>query len=744
MINRASQTFIVGIITLSMTGAVQPPEPAQFVLHNGQIWTGDIERPNATAVVIDQGRIVFVGNDRQAVDFIGEATTVYDALGRRVLPGLIDTHIHLAGAADDFQFLYLREARSREHLLEMIADYASGLDAEQWLVGVRWTAESWLDQRPPDADEIAEAAGGRRAVLIRMDGHMLLASRAALEYADITEQGPEAPAGGRIGRSEAGLPDGAIYEQAMGLIPWRAAVLRENDDVLERFRLALRECNRVGLTQVGAIEHQSTIEQLLVPLDQRNELTLRIAATVRPTSDRPGHWRRMFEWAASNRHPSPRVRVTGFKGMMDGTLGSRTAWQNEPYLDNPDDPTNAGFPLALAGSGALGQHILTGAGMNLQPAVHAIGERANHVLLNWFEDLSAEQRKVLRPRIEHAQHLLPEDVERFARLNVVASMQPLHKADDGRYAEQRLGIRRLRTSYAYRDLIDSGATVAFGSDWPVVSANPWLGIAAAVTSKTLDGRIFLPEQAITVEEALVAYTRAAAQCLLSDDETGMIREGFAGDLVVLDRDVLAINPMEIAETQVLLTVVVGLWYINRDRLICLRFSISKLKSDRAFQNGQCVCANDAKGRCRNLAGWFMKNAPIKVLCVDDNDLVAEGIRMKLNMTDRFQWLGQLRSAEELVQTVLHTRPHVVLLDIDMPGKDVFVAMQELSELFPNVRVVMLSGYVQQRLIDRAIESGAWGYVSKSDGADTVLNAITRVVEGEFTLGPDVEDEYRRQ
>lgn len=531
--------------------------PADFVLHGGLIWTADEQQPVASAVAIRDGRFMYVGDDDGVAAHIGDNTRVVDAAGRRVVPGLIDTHIHLAGAADDFRFLYLREARSREHLLEMIGEYAETLAPDDWLVGVRWTAESWPDQRPPNADEIGAAVGGRRAVLVRMDGHMLLASRAALEYASINEQGPTDPPGGRIGRSEGAIPDGAIYEQAMSLIPWRAAVVSEEDDVFARFRRAVAECNRVGLTQVGAIEQQATIEHVFAVMDRRGELTLRIAATVRPGSDRPRHWQNMFEWAAANRQLSPNVRVIGFKGMMDGTLGSRTAWQNEPYLDNPDDPTNAGFPLALAGSGGLRDLIATGAAMGLQPAVHAIGERANHVLLDWYGQLPAEQRESLRPRVEHAQHLLPTDVERFAKLNVVASMQPLHKADDGRYAEQRLGMDRLRTSYAYRDLLDSGAVLAFGSDWPVVSVNPWLGIAAAVTSRTLTGEVFLPDQAISVEEALLAYTRGAAACILSEKETGMIRVGWSGDFLILDRDVLAIDPDAIAYTQVLMTVVGG-------------------------------------------------------------------------------------------------------------------------------------------------------------------------------------------
>lgn len=558
---------LIGFLTAMLfaelnSPAMAAPSPADMAVLNAKIWTGDPRRvrareaASAEALAIRDGRLIAVGSNAEIQTMIGEETRTIDAEGRRVLPGLIDTHVHLANAADDFQHLYLREARTREHLLEMIRAHAETLDEDDWLIGVRWTAESWPDQQPPNADEIDEAAGGRRAVLMRMDGHMLIASRSALEYAEITKDGPPDPPGGRIGRADDGTPNGAIYEQAMRLV--RSRIPSDgSDDMRERFRRALHEANRVGLTQVGAIEVRSTFEHVLVPMDQDGELTLRIAGTVRPTSDRRQHWIELLEWADDNRRPSERVRLVGFKGVMDGTLGSRTAWMMEPYLDDPNDPENAGFPLALAGSGALHEYIILGASKNLQPAVHAIGERANHVLLDWFEDIPQWLREQIPPRIEHAQHLLPEDVHRFAELNVIASMQPLHKADDGRYAEQRIGMERLRNSYAFRSLINSGATLAFGSDWPVVSVNPFLGIHAAVTAKTLDGKVFLPEQSITVEQALGAYTRGAAICLMSEETTGMIRTGYAADFIIIDRDVLAIDPDEIAETQVLLTVMGG-------------------------------------------------------------------------------------------------------------------------------------------------------------------------------------------
>ena len=283
--------------------------------------------------------------------------------------------------------------------------------------------------------------------------------------------------------------------------------------------------------------------------------SLRVRATVRDAGPSLDAWVRALEWVDGNRRPSPRVELLGFKGFMDGSLGSRTAWMLEPFAD---DPGNTGLPLALVLSGELETLIGLAAGRALQPAVHAIGDRANRTLLDWYAELDAGRRALLRPRVEHAQHLHPDDLPRFAALGVVASMQPLHKADDGRYARERLGEARCATSYAFRDLLDSGATLAFGSDWPVVTCDPWAGIAAAVTGRTLDGRSFVPEQCLTVEEALEAYTTGAAFALHSEGFSGRLAPGYVADLVVLEDDVLAARTHDrIAGTRVRATLVAG-------------------------------------------------------------------------------------------------------------------------------------------------------------------------------------------
>ncbi len=559
---RAAAAGLATCILAAATPAVAQQEepaaltPASLIVTNARVWTGDSTRAEATAFAVRDGEFIAVGTEEDVAPFRGEGTRAIDAQGRRVIPGIIDSHAHLANAARHLAQLDLRPAASREELLELVRTAASKLGEGDWVLGRGWSAESWPDQRPPTADELDAAAGGRPVALMRMDGHSLIASRKALEAGAVTKDGPEDPAGGCIGRDSDGAPDGRLFEGAMGLVMQHAPA--DNAETLrQRLKAAMREANSVGVTRVGAIETQATVEQALVPLDEAGELTLRCHVSI--SHDGPDYksWRSTLRWMVRSRNPSPRVEVIGIKGFMDGSLGSRTAWMFEPFLDDPNDPENAGLPLAMAGSGELRKLVFAAAVDRFQPAIHAIGDRANAELLTLYTELPTLMRMRLQPRVEHAQHLRPGDIDRFASLKVVASMQPLHKADDGRYAEQRLGAERVRTSYAFRDLLDAGVTVAFGSDWPVVSVNPFLGMEAAVTARTLDGRTFVPEQSITIEEALRAYTVGSAKALLCASKGGMIRQGFDADFVVLDRDVLSVPSDQIGQTVPVLTSVGG-------------------------------------------------------------------------------------------------------------------------------------------------------------------------------------------
>ena len=539
---------------------VCPASATDLFVRDAAIWTGDSERPAATWIAIDDGRIVALGDGDAWREHATETTDVIDARGGRVLPGLVDAHVHLYGAAMDLATLDLRAAASRETLLAMVKDAAAATAEGDWIVGARWSAESWPDQRPPTAAELDEASGGRPAVLMRMDGHSLLASSSALAAAGIDARRPGDPPGGTIGRDPTtGEPSGAVYEQAMSLVTRHIVAPAVDDQAL--LAKAVAEASRNGITTVGNLEGITETEAIAT-LDAAGGLSLRVATSLQNKSgDTLAAWRETLEWAAENPRPSEHVRVIGVKAYMDGTLGSRTAWMTRPYDDNDQaadkSVDNAGYPLAMASSGEMRKWIEAAATMGLQPAVHAIGDEANRTLLDWYAALPADVRERVRPRIEHAQHLRPQDVARFGELGVIPSMQPYHKADDGRYAEQRLGAERVESSYAFRGLLDSDATLAFGSDWPVVSVNPFLGIAAAVNAMTLDGEEFVPQQSISVEEAVVAYTRGAAYALHMEDEVGMLRPGMRADLIVLNRDVLDTPPAEIGRIGVAMTIFDG-------------------------------------------------------------------------------------------------------------------------------------------------------------------------------------------
>ncbi len=559
-------TMLAAVVMGAMWhGASLGALPAEIVVVNARVWTGDDQRASAGAFAVRGGRFVYVGDEAGARALVGEGTRVVDAGGRRVVPGMVDAHTHPVNAAMDLRKVDLRGARSRAELLGLVRTEAVTKGDGEWVLGAGWSSEGWEDQGRPSAEELEAAGGGRPVLLRRMDGHMLVASLGALRMAGITREGPADPPGGKIGRRADGTPTGEVFEEAMGLFDGLLSGVSAEEARALTAR-ALRKANSYGVTALGAIETAWRLEEVLGGLDGAGALTVRVRGTVWEEEGTVEGWREILEWTRAHRELSERVRLIGFKGYMDGSLGSRTAWMFEPFLDDASDAGNAGMPRAMAGSGELKRVIEMGARMGLQPTVHAIGDRANATLLNWYEELGEGLRGRVRPRVEHAQHVRAEDVARFGAMGVVASVQPLHKADDGRYAERRIGAHRCGSSYAFRGFLDGGAPMAFGSDWPVVSVSPWEGVWAAVSARTLDGKTFVADQSVSVEEALRAYTGGAAWALLSEGEFGMIREGMLGDFAVLDRDVLEVGVEEIRGARAVLTAVGGVvvWEAARE------------------------------------------------------------------------------------------------------------------------------------------------------------------------------------
>jgi predicted amidohydrolase YtcJ len=380
----------------------------------------------------------------------------------------------------------------------------------------------------------------------RLDGHMAVANSLAIRIAGVTARTPEVP-GGTIVRDENGEPAGVFKDAAMALISARIPAWNQ-EQRQQRALAAMQHAASLGVTSVHDMLDDWAPLQTYQDLRTAGLLTCRI--TVYTPLNEIGRWvaahvRRGFGDAW--------LKVNGGKGFADGSLGSSTAWFDAPY---DDAPTSSGLAMPALTNGDLAEALTQCAHVGLQPAIHAIGDRANNAVLDLIAAVPGLAAQ--RPRIEHAQHLRRSDIERFAKLQVIASMQPYHCADDGRWAESRIGRERCKTSYAWKSLLEAGATLAFGSDWPVAPLSPWLGLQAAVTRRTIDGKQpdgFVPEQKITLEQALTAYTRGGAFASHDEQQLGVLRAGCLADLVVLDCDLFATAAID--AVQVRLTMVGG-------------------------------------------------------------------------------------------------------------------------------------------------------------------------------------------
>lgn len=458
-------------------------------------------------MTIADGRIVSI--DTTAAD----GGILIDARGRPVVPGLVDAHVHLLMGGLGLRQLDLAGVRSREAFEAAIEREHERLPADRWLIAGGWTQEDWGGAMPDRS--WLDAAGNRPVVCYRMDLHAAVVNEAVLALIDLESD----PPGGRIVCDPAtGKPTGLLLEAAV----WeRVNPIVPEPDVAEKRQALLaaqQHAHSLGLTAVGSMEYSRDIDSVFLPM--REQLTLRTAVTL---LDRG--WPMACDYGLRFNNDD-RLRVVGYKAFVDGTLGSRTARLFEEYAD---DPGNRGMLVELAAQGRLFDWARTVAAAGLSPSIHAIGDEAVHQALNAIEPLEA----AVRPRIEHAQQIIDDDVPRFR--DVVASMQPLHKADDARTAERRLGRRRLAELYRFRDLLDAGAVLVFGSDWPVVPCDPLAGMRVAITGLTVENQPFGTDQNLTVEEALRASTSAPADALGLDD-VGVLREGAAGDFLVLDRD----------------------------------------------------------------------------------------------------------------------------------------------------------------------------------------------------------------
>jgi len=463
-----------------------------------------------------------------------------------VVPGFIDGHVHFLTGGFRLASVQLRDAKTPEEFASRIGEFAKTIPAGTWIQGGDWDHQLWGGELPHR--RWVDALTREHPVWVnRLDGHMALASSLALEAAGITRATRDVE-GGAIERDPTGEPTGLLKDNAMGLVdrvvppPGEELSLRALDAAM----------SYVAARGVTSVHHMGSFDDLEVfrKAQAQSGLRTRLYAAV-PL----GEWERLRDLVAADGKGDRSLSWGVLKGFVDGSLGSHTAAFHAPYDDQPSD---RGFFVNAEDD--LYRWISGADSAGLQVAVHAIGDRANQTLFDIYERVAKENGpRDRRFRIEHAQHLRPEDIPRFGALGVIPSMQPYHAIDDGRWAEKLIGLR-IRTTYAFRSLLDTNAPLIFGSDWFVAPPTPLEGIYAAVTRRTLDDlnpQGWVPEEKISVEEALVAYTRSAARAAFAENDVGILKEGFLADFVVLDRDLTAIAPEEIRDARVIATVVAG-------------------------------------------------------------------------------------------------------------------------------------------------------------------------------------------
>jgi hypothetical protein len=537
------------------TGAAAAAEPrpaADLIVHNAHIFTVNPTQPEASAVAVLNGRIVAVGSDAAALRWRGPATQVVDAHGQRLLPGFNDAHVHLMDGGVLLASVQLKDAASPEEFARRIGAFAATRPAGEWLLQGNWDETKFNPVALPTRQLIDAVSGDHPVALWRYDGHVVIGNTLALKLAGITAATQDPP-GGVIVRDANGEPTGVLKDAATPLL--ERAIPEPNPAqrraIIER---AMREAAARGVTSVQAMSIDYATIASLADLQREGKLTLRVyaAPAISGVED-------LAKLGIGRSFGSAMLRIGAVKSFADGSLGARTAYFFEPF---DDQPGNRGLLSAdMQPLSKMRDWMLRADATNLQLCTHAIGDAGISAILDIYQDIEAAHgQRDRRWRIEHAQHLAAKDFDRFAKLGVIASVQPYHAIDDGRWAEGRIGHDRSSRTYAFRTLLDHGVRLALGTDWPVAPLDPMQTLYAATTRATLDGKRpegWFPEQKLTAAEAITAYTMGSAYAEFQDHEKGSIATGKLADFVLLSADPLKIQAADIRDVHVLSTWVGG-------------------------------------------------------------------------------------------------------------------------------------------------------------------------------------------
>ena len=536
------------IILISAIACNSSKEKADRIYINAKIWTGDSVQPFAESIAIKDNQILNVGKEYEL--YKGDSTEIIDLQGKFMVPGFIDNHTHFLSGGYNLASVDLRAAKTKAEFIGIMKDYCSNNPGNSWILGGDWDHEAWGGELPTH-DWIDSVTGDHPVFVSRYDGHMALANLKAMQFAGVNKS-TSAPSGGEVIKKSSGEPTGVLKDEAMNYVFSKIPdpPIEERLSMLDR---AIQHAFSNGVTQVhdmGSYGGWLDLETYRNAYTN-NKLDLRIYSFV-PL----GTWKKLDSFCRENGKGDDMLRWGGLKGFVDGSLGSTTAWFYQPFLDAPN---TSGFPVT--DTNYLREWVLGADKANLHIAVHAIGDRANDFILRIYEEAEkANPNKDRRFRIEHAQHLSSNAIKNFSALKVIASMQPYHAIDDGKWAYKRLDDDRLKRTYAFKSLINAGAVLTFGSDWSVAPLKPIEGIYAAVTRRTLDDKNnngWYPQEKISVEQALKCYTANNAYAGYQEDELGKLKNGMLADFVVLDEDLFSIAPEKIRDVKVLLTIVNG-------------------------------------------------------------------------------------------------------------------------------------------------------------------------------------------
>lgn len=545
--------FNSAFILFLLAACSKEPPKADVIITNTNIWTANEKLPRAEAMAILGDTILAIGSSQEMARYISEATQVVDAKGRFVVPGFIDAHVHLLMGGNALLSVALRDASTKEEFIKRIAEYTGTLVPGEWVLEGNWDHTLWGGELPTK-EWIDEFTSENPVVLYRMDGHMVLANSAALSIAGIDKQ-TDTMAAGEIVRDVDGNPTGILKGSAMTKVlnaipPMTEAQKKKAIQVATDYLLSN------GVTSVHDVDSVGTYSAAR-KLYENGELAIRLY-TAKPLNryDEVGPETLQAQESTGDMERNKWLKTGLVKGFVDGSLGSHTAAFKEAYSDSAGD---TGFFITQKED--LYTWVSAADKKDLQVTVHAIGDKAIATLLDIYERIIAENgKKDRRLRMEHAQHIAPDDIERFAQLGVIASVQPYHAIDDGRWAENLIGPVRIKTTYAFKSLLDENATLAFGSDWPVAPASPLMAIYAAVTRRTLDNKNpegWVPEQKITVEQAMLAHSRNAAFASFDEDKKGTLEVGKLADFVILSADITKLEGPEIKDVEVLQTYIGG-------------------------------------------------------------------------------------------------------------------------------------------------------------------------------------------